>query len=289
MKVLVTGLDGFTGWYLHSELKRSDCTVVGLQSDLTDCDSVFKEVASIKPDAVIHLAGISFVGHKDVNEFYKVNLIGTRNLLAALEPFADKLHGVLLISSANVYGNQSECLLKESWNLDPANDYAVSKLSMEQMARLWMNRLPVFIARPFNYTGIGQDDKFIVPKLVHHFKHKMDVIELGNMDVYREFGDVRGVAKAYAKLLNSAPVGNVYNVCTSKAYSLEQVIGLFESITGHNINIHVNKKYVRDNEVKYLAGDNERLNQLIGNWQDYSLEDTLEWMLYGAKELANSS
>ena len=171
-KVLVTGLKGFTGRYIQTELQAQGYNVVGLSSDLTVPDDVASEVAQVQPDAVIHLAGIAFVGHSNANAFYEVNLIGTRNLLEALAQHAPNVQSILLASSANVYGNRTEGVLSEDTIPDPANDYAVSKLAMEKMAHLWVDRLPLFIVRPFNYTGIGQDEKFLIPKIVTHFQAK---------------------------------------------------------------------------------------------------------------------
>ena len=169
MHVLVTGLDGFTGRYVQSELESHGHVVVGLASDLTDPDAVATEIAQLQPKAVIHLAGIAFVGHGNANAFYEVNLIGTRNLLSALSQHVPNIRSILLVSSANVYGNRSEGVLSENVTPDPANDYAISKWAMEQMARLWLDKLPLFIVRPFNYTGVGQDALFVIPKIVAHF------------------------------------------------------------------------------------------------------------------------
>jgi len=254
-------------------------TVVGLNSDLTDPDAVSKEIAQVQPEMVLHLAGIAFVGHGNANAFYDVNLIGTHNLLAALAENAPNVASVLLASSANIYGNSTEELLSEDTAPNPANDYAVSKLSMESMASLWFEKLPLFIVRPFNYTGVGQDDKFLIPKIVSHFKDKKQVIELGNLDVWREFGDVRSVANIYRKLIECCPIGKTINICTSQTYSLREVISLCGEITGHDIEIEVNPEFVRENEVRVLTGDNNLLKKTIGNWKKYELKDTLRWML----------
>lgn len=280
---LVTGLEGFTGHYIQHELKSNGFTVVGLSSDLRDFGSVAEEISKVQPDLVVHLAGIAFVGHGNANAFYEVNLVGTRNLLEALSKHAPGIQSILLASSANIYGNRAEGTISEDTPPDPVNDYAVSKLAMENMAHLWADRLPVFIVRPFNYTGIGQDEVFLIPKIVTHFKEKKPVIELGNLDVWREFGDVRAVAVAYCKLLAKCPVGKAINVCTGQTYSLREVIALCEKITGHNIEIKVNPEFVRKNEVRELTGDNSRLLGLIGEWNTPTFEDTLTWMLLDQK------
>ena len=279
MHTLVTGLDGFTGLYVQKELEAHGHSVAGLSSDLTNTDALASEIKQIRPEAVIHLAGISFVAHGNANAIYEVNLIGTRNLLETLAWNAPDIRSILLVSSANIYGNRTEGKLNESTPPDPVNDYAVSKIAMEQMATLWLNKLPLFIVRPFNYTGIGQDKKFIIPKIVTHFKEKQPVIELGNLDVWREFGDVRSVSDVYRRLVEHPPVGITMNVCTSQAYSLREVIALCEQITGHSIELRVNPEFIRVNEVRELTGDNTRLREYIGDWHTPPLEETLRWML----------
>lgn len=279
MRTLVTGLDGFTGYYLNSELEAHGHEVVALKSDITEPDAVAEEIKGQKFDFVVHLAAIAFVGHGNANTFYNVNLIGTRNLLEALAAHVPGVKRVLLVSSANIYGNHLQGALTETTIPAPANDYAASKAAMELMAQLWMDRLPLFIVRPFNYTGVGQEDKFLIPKIVSHFRDRKPVIELGNLDVWREFGDVRAVVEAYRRLLAVCPAGDVLNICTGKAHSLREVIGLCEKITGHSIELQVNSAFVRANEVKVLTGDSSHLMDVISEWNPADLEDTLKWML----------
>jgi nucleoside-diphosphate-sugar epimerase len=279
MHVLVTGLDGFTGRYVQSELELKGHSVSGLVSDLRDPVAVAREMEELQPEAVIHLAGVAFVGHGDANAFYEVNLIGSRNLLSALAQHVPNVRSILLASSANVYGNRSEGVLSEDTRPDPANDYAISKWSMEQMARLWLDKLPLFLARPFNYTGVGQSELFVIPKIVSHFLAKKPVIELGNLDVWREYGDVRSVASIYVKLLEQSPVGDTFNVCTGQAYSLREVINLCKRITGQRMDIEINSEFVRANEVRMLKGNNKHLQEVIGGWKNYNLRESLVWML----------
>jgi len=279
MHTLVTGLDGFTGRYIKAELESNGHTVAGLTSDLTHYDAVLTEVEKIQPEAVIHTAAISFVGHGNANAFYEVNTIGSRNLLEALAKHAPNVSSILMVSSANVYGNRTAGSLNEEVIPDPANDYAVSKYAMEQMTKLWFDQLPITIVRPFNYTGVGQEDKFLIPKIVSHFKNKKSVIELGNLDVWREFNDVRSVVSIYRKLLEQRLAGQIFNVCSGQTHSLKEIVSICEDLTSHSIEIKVNPQFVRENEIRELKGDCSKLGNLIANKANYTIEDTLRWML----------
>ncbi|THF63113.1 NAD-dependent epimerase/dehydratase family protein [Pseudothauera nasutitermitis] len=290
-RVLITGIKGFTGRYVAAELQAHGWEVWGMgahdesgdgnyrRADLTDAEAVRSVLAELRPDAVVHLAAISFVGHGDAESFYKVNLIGTRNLLAALAGSGKTPDCVLLASSANVYGNSAEGMLDETMPANPANEYAVSKLAMEYMARLWSDKLPLVIVRPFNYTGVGQSESFLLPKIVGHFRRGAEVIELGNLDVWRDFSDVRAVACAYRRLLEVRPMAATVNVCSGHSHSLREVLAMAEAITGHRIQVEVNPAFVRANEVKTLCGDASRLRSLIGDWETPPLKNTLRWML----------
>jgi len=289
-RVLITGLQGFTGRHMAIELEQNGYEVWGigntspdesrtLQADLTDSASLIAAIQTIQPQYVIHLAGIAFVGHGQPKAFYDINLVGTRNLLEALAPVADNLKCVLLASSANVYGNLQGGLLSEANPTNPANDYAVSKLAMEYMAKLWAPRIPVVIARPFNYTGVGQSDSFLIPKIVSHFVHKRDTIELGNMDVWREFNDVRDVVHAYRKLIEAAPVGQTVNVCSSNLVSLRDALALASELTSHQLSVFVNPTFVRANEVLTLGGDTTLLKTFVPDWLPRPLRETLAWMI----------
>lgn len=291
-RVLVTGIQGFTGQYMAAELTAHGYEVFGLgsqpsaavnyrQVDLLDAEAVRRTVAEIQPEVVIHLAALAFVGHGDANAFYQVNLIGTRNLLEAVAASGKVPDCVLLASSANVYGNASAGVLSESTIPAPANDYAVSKLAMEYMASLWFERLPLVIARPFNYTGVGQTENFLLPKIVSHFRRKAARIELGNLDVWRDFSDVRAVVRAYRGLIEARPCGQTFNVCSGRTHSLREVLGMCTEITGHQLQIEVNPAFVRASEVKTLCGDASRLRSVLGDWQTPPLLDTLRWMLAG--------
>jgi nucleoside-diphosphate-sugar epimerase len=288
--VLVTGAAGFTGRYVLQALRARGWEAIGavhgrapgpdeVAFDLGDPRAVQAAVRAVRPQAVVHLAAIAFVAHEDVEAIYRVNVVGTRHLLAALADLPQRPEAVLLASSANVYGNAAVPLIDEEVVPAPVNDYAVSKLAMEYLARTWMERLPIVIARPFNYTGVGQSERFVIPKLVAHFARRAPEVWLGNIEVAREFNDVRMVADAYARLLERGEAGRVYNVCTGRAVSLREVIGQLEQLTGHRLAVRVDPALVRANEVVRLAGDNRRLVAAIGPLREFSLRETLSWML----------
>lgn len=297
-RALITGIGGFTGRYMAHELAANGWEVWGLGNapatdpgslplpadrllvaDLMDGTRLSQVLSQVQVDAVVHLAAVAFVGHGTAADFYRVNVIGTRNLLEALAAAPTRPACVLLASSANVYGNATEGMLNEDTPPNPANDYAVSKLAMEWMARLWQDKLPLVLARPFNYTGVGQSTDFLLPKIVRHFRDGSPTIELGNLDVSRDFSDVRAVASAYRRLLEVRPIGETVNVCSGRLHSLREVISMAEEITGRQIQVRVNPAFVRANEVRTLCGDPSRLQSLIGDWQMPPLTETLRWML----------
>jgi len=263
LRILLTGGDGFTGVHFQALARARGHMVATMAADLTDADAVAREVASIDFDAVLHLAAISFVGHRDEAAFYRVNVIGTLNLLDAILDGGKAPNRVVLASSANVYGNCPESPIGESQAPAPVNHYAMSKLAMEHLARTRGERLPIVIARPFNYTGPGQATHFLIPKLVDHFARRAPRIELGNLDVEREFNDVDDVGEAYLALLAAGVPGSTYNVCSGRAYALSDVVSMLAEMTLHDLEVVINPAFVRSNEVKRLAGSPRRLMALF--------------------------
>jgi nucleoside-diphosphate-sugar epimerase len=289
-RALVTGLGGFTGRYIADELEAAGYRVYGtvmpgdasrrdvFAVDLCERGAVAALVEEVQPDVVVHLAGIASVAHSDVGQIYNVNVVATRNLLEALAGARHKATCVLLASSANIYGNARVPLIDEQVAPAPANDYAVSKLAMEYMARLWMDRLPIVLARPFNYTGRGQSEHFLLPKIVGHFRRGARRIELGNLAIARDFSDVRSVAHCYRHLLAAAPAGEALNVCSGHTHSLGEVIEMMSEIAGYRIDVEVNPAFVRSNDVLTLSGSNAKLVRTIGAVPERPLYDTLRWM-----------
>jgi len=281
--VLLTGADGFTGAHFTLAAHERGHDVYPLQSNLLDPDAITGELAGRTFDYVVHLAAISAVTHADELALYQVNLFGTLNLLEAIASLPHVPSKVLVASSANIYGNTTQSPIDEAAPPAPVNHYAMSKLAMEYMLARYQARLPIVVARPFNYTGPGQDSRFVIPKLVRHFSARKGRIELGNVSVEREFNDVRLVCEAYLGLLERGERGEVYNICSGTAYSLTQVIGILSALTGHQLQIDVNPEFVRSNEVHRLCGDPAKLQSCLGNGAvRWRLEDTLQWMLESA-------
>ncbi|KAB0659260.1 NAD-dependent epimerase/dehydratase family protein, partial [Burkholderia territorii] len=260
----------------------ANCTLVPV--DLLDAQAMRAAAADARPDAVVHLAARAHVAQDEPSQTYAVNIVGTRNLLAALAGLERRPSAVLLASSANIYGNSTAGVLDETVAPAPANDYAVSKLAMEYAAKLWADRLPIVIARPFNYTGVGQDDAYLLPKLVSHYARNAPRISLGNLDVSRDFSDVRDVTAAYLKLLEAAPAGETFNVCSERAYSLKEVLAMLSRIAGYVIDVTIDPRFVRHNEVKSLSGSRDKLRRAVGELPVTPLDDTLRWMMEAMRD-----
>lgn len=296
-RVVVSGIQGFTGKHLVPRLLAEGYEVYGLSHrdeadsgiegisavhrvDLADYEALNAAITAIRPNAVLHLAGVAFVAHSDAADIYRSNLIGSRNLLEALAQLDEAPTSVVLASSANVYGNKREGVLDEGLAPDPISDYAISKLAMEYVARLYADRLPITVVRPFNYTGVGQSINFVIPKIVDHVKRGGAIIELGNLDVSRDFSDVRAVADAYVRLLDCPPaIGRTLNLCSGRGYSLRDILAMVETLSGRRIEVAVNPRFVRANEVRVLYGSNARLLEAIGALDMPPLTETLRWML----------
>jgi nucleoside-diphosphate-sugar epimerase len=170
---------------------------------------------------------------------------------------------VIVASSANVYGTPKAEVLDESLCPAPVNHYAASKLAMEHMVRTWFEKLPILITRPFNYTGPGQAEHFLVPKIVKHFRERAPYIELGNLQVSRDYSDVEDVVSTYLALLKSDARSEVVNICSGRAIALLDIVEMMNDIAGYRIEVRVSPEFVRQNEVPRLIGSRARLESLV--------------------------
>lgn len=276
--VLVTGSRGFTGVQVCQMLRVGGCEVHELVADIKDSDALTQEVQNVDPMYCIHLAGVAFTQHTNVRDLYEINLLGTINLLNACLGVGVK--SVLLASSGMLYDQTSEKTLTEESPISPKNHYCVSKLAMEHAANLFRAELPLIIARPFNYTGRLQTDKFVIPKIVKHFKRGEGRLSVGNTHVLREFNDVRDVARIYIDLIlqvrsHAIPI----NICTGDGIKIADVIDLCKELTGSHIETVVDTNLVRQGEPLKVTGDPSLLRSLISVETPFTINETLEWML----------
>lgn len=287
--VLITGADGFTGQHLTTFLSENGFNIIGvgggntknpflIPCDLTNKEEIFEIVKRVQPNFIVHLAAVSFVGESDIESFYRVNLFGTLNLLEALSRQKSLPRKVLIASSANVYGEPGIELIDESVCPAPVNHYANSKLAMEHMVRTWFDRLPIIITRPFNYTGLGQSERFLIPKIVGHFKRKEKKIWLGSLDVSRDFSDVKDVVECYFRLLMANAISVTVNISSGKSVSLHEAINIMNKLAGYHISVEVNPEFVRLNEIKSLKGSNQYLKRLINFVPNIPFEEILQRM-----------
>lgn len=277
-KVLVTGFKGFTGKQLTKILKKKNYKVIEIDCDISNKNKLENSLINFDFDYVIHLAAITNADFNDISIINKINIEGTKNLLLAINNMKKLPKLVIIPSSAYVYGFPANGMLSEDSELKPLNAYGKSKLLMENMCKDFEN-LSILITRPFNYTGRGQDLSFLIPKIIYHFKLKKKRIELGNLNVKREFNDVRDVCQIYIKFLENVRISDTVNVCSGKSYSIRDIIMVCERITGHSIDVVVNKNLKRKKEIYQIVGDPRKMNSLIGNYTFNNLEDTLRFML----------
>ena len=280
MRLLITGHDGFTGRYLSKAAHEAGYEVHGLEVDLTDARAVRDAVLAYRPSHVVHLAAISAVTHADLLAMYQINQLGSLHLLESLRALEKPPQKIILASTAYVYGHHPQVdFLDEGLRPLPQNHYAISKYAMELIAQTFLPHLPIAIARPFNYTGVGHDGRFVIPKIIEHVARRNAEIELGNLDTQREYNDVRDVVSVYLKLLESAHPGEVYNIASGRAISIQMILDYLAKRTGHALRVIQNPEFMRTGEIAFLAGQNRKLTACIGPVSWRPIEQTLDWML----------
>src|SRR5262245_45223204 len=232
MRVLVTGIGGFAGPVVADALRAAGHEVHGLVQagppsarlaalgllaaalhvgDVTDAAALGGLLAAVRPDAVVHLAGLTFVpaAERDPLETYRVNVGGLLALLSAVRAEAPKAR-VLAVGSADVYGavERSELPVREETPLRPVSVYGASKAAADLAAAQWARAygLDVVRARPFNHTGPGQDAAFVCSALARQVAAieagtQEPLLRVGNVDPVRDFSDVRDIAAGYVALL----------------------------------------------------------------------------------------
>lgn len=313
MAVLVTGAGGFAGRHLIAALQAAgigeivgttlDGEVLPLPGmgsevrwramDLTSPYSIEQVVREVRPVFVYHLAGQASVGASLANPLatWEINASGTLRLLEALRRESPGTRRVLLVSSAEVYGVVPEVAqpITEKTPLAPLTPYGASKAAAE-VALLQMGRmlsLEVVIARSFNHIGPGQDERFVLPSMARQLvamrgSGSERVLRVGNLEVRRDFLDVRDVVRAYLCLMQSASPGQAYNVCSGTARSLLAVVERMVELSGSGARIAVDAERLRPVDIPLLVGDPGRL-QALGWKPEIELDATLTELLREAE------
>lgn len=168
--------------------------------------------------------------------------------------------------------------LDESLCCKPANHYGASKYVMECLASTYFQKLNILLLRPFNYTGVGHNDNFLIPKIIRHYKNKSETIELGNIDVTREFNDIEFVCESYKRLLECNAKGKVVNIASGRGVKLLDVIQYMNDIAEYKINITINQSFVRAHDIDTLVGSPKVLFDLVGEFGQKDFKQTLKEM-----------
>ena len=289
-KVLITGGEGFTGKAMIPYLQKCGFDVYAtskkyvndnlLPCNILQLDSILSVLEKVKPDYVIHLASISSPSFVDIETMFNVNVFGTKNLLDALLVFSCNIKKLIIASSAYVYGSAVEDMpINEDVCVKPNSHYGNSKLAMETLVRLYFEKLPIVIVRPFNYTAPGHSSKYIIPKLVEHYRQRSAQIILGNVDIVRDFSDLEDVMYYYREILISSVDSEVINVCSGHGYSISQLILILDQLAGYKIKVVQDLALMRKVDFPVFIGDNSRMVSIIGSYQQKSIEYTLQRML----------
>lgn len=293
-KLYITGANGFVGRHLAvivAEGGFGACVLHEMPSglDIRDGKALHASIASVQPDWVIHLAARSFVpdSFADPRETLDVNLFGTLSLLCALREM--KFQGrVLYVSSGDVYGTVPEAALPvtESRWPEPRNPYAVSKASAETLCLQFhrSEQLDVMVARPFNHIGPGQSERFVVPALARQVALiaaglQDPILMVGDIDVTRDFSDVRDVVGAYAALLCRGQGGQTYNVCSGREVTIRSILQTLCTLAQVNPVVVQDSARLRPSEQRRMVADCQRLRQDTGWEPVIPLETSLQQIL----------
>lgn len=294
-KLLATGHSGFVGKAMADYLRTSACDrdIVWCPPerpyDIRDPDALAALLQSHQPDWVIHLAAQSHVptAMADPATTLAVNTVGTAHLLKALSDAQFKGR-LLYVSSADVYGAvpADQLPVRETWPAAPRNPYASSKYAAEVLCLQWARsqRLDVVIARPFNHTGPGQSDNFALPGFARMVAdiasgRRVPRIETGDLDVTRDFSDVRDVVAAYLALFRRGRSGEIYNVCSGREHRLSQALQELMGLAGVTAEIVRDPTKLRPAEQRRMCGDAQKITSETGWVPVHAMADTFRLLL----------
>ena len=300
-RILITGGTGFVGTHLVPFLQSSTSHIAVLASggkptprpgvsyhevDIRERDAVRSVVEEVKPDQIYHLAGISSVDDAWSNPrlTYEVNVFGAYNLFDAAMSLP-RPPRILNISTSQVYAHCSSALSEDS-PIHPNNPYAASKAMAELLVVEYQKHTAggIITTRSFNHTGPGQPPNFVLPSIAKQFVEielglRPPRLSIGNIEVKRDFTDIRDVIRAYCMLLEKGRPGEVYNVCSGSAVRLADIIQMFESAAGRKVTIATEEGRVRSNDVPLICGDPKKIREATGWQPQISLPKTIADLL----------
>jgi GDP-4-dehydro-6-deoxy-D-mannose reductase len=297
VRVLVSGATGFVGRWLIRELTTAGhetiATPGSLLLDITDEAAVARFLAEARPDAVAHLAGMAYGpdAARDPEGAFAVNVGGTEVLLAVVASTGRPMP-LLIAGSSEVYGRPrpGDLPLTEAAPTRTDQPYGRSKLAQERAALALASRhgLPIVVTRSFNHTGPGQRAEFVAPAFARRVLAARAAgaheIRTGNIDIRRDLGDVRDVARAYRLLLEGLADGvlgktTVVNVATGRSVSIRAVLSILCRLAGVKAEPVVDPALVRPDDPPEIVGDASRLRALTGWEPQIDLERTLADLL----------
>ena len=289
-RAFVTGGSGFAGQHLLDLLPGATAPSRE-ELDLLDADALRAAVRESAPEAVWHLAALASVGRswEVPAETIAENLTMTVNLLEAVRTEAPEA-SVVLISSGEIYGPPDRLPVDEDAPLRPQNPYAVSKAACDLLGGQYADAtgLRVVRLRPFNHTGPGQSDDYVVGTLTRQVAEaeaaglKEALVRTGNPESARDFSDVRDVARAY--LAAAALDAGVYNVASGKAVTVRELIDLVRVAARIPVRHEVDPARVRAHDVAEVRGSAERLRAATGWTPEIPLDQTVADALDGWRQ-----
>lgn len=261
--------------------------------DLKDAEAVQAALAEARPDAIYHLAAQAAVprSFEDPWETLENNIRSQLHLILGLLAL-DLRPRMLVVSSAEVYGivPAEQMPITEDMPLAPTNPYSVSKVTQDLLGLQYFlsHRLPVIRVRPFNHIGPGQGTAFAAAAFAVQIARieqgvQPPVIEVGNLSAERDFTDVRDVVQAYRLALTRGEPGEVYNVCSGRAVSIQHMLDVLLSFSRVDVQVRVDPQRLRVVDRPLVVGSAARLKAATGWEPVVPLEESLLAVLEDAR------
>jgi GDP-4-dehydro-6-deoxy-D-mannose reductase len=310
MRVLITGITGFVGSHMAEYALAKGAQVFGstrwrskteniehlrskvtfIESDLRDLSSVRALLETSVPDYVVHLAAQSFVGvswHAPA-ETLTTNIISQVNLLEALRGLKMSPR-FLAVGSSEEYGLvlEDEVPIKETNPLRPLSPYAVSKVTQDMMGYQYFKSygLPIIRTRAFNHEGPRRGDVFVTSNFARQVAEieaglREPVVYVGDLTPRRDYSDVRDIVRGYWLLLERGEPGEVYNLCSGRAWSIQAVLDFVLNLsTVKGIEVKTDPARLRPSDVMILEGDPTKMHKATGWKAEIPFERTLTELL----------